>query len=146
MIAFRTGATRHRRSIRFVPGKGGQSLVELAIATPVLLLFLLGTVDLGRMYADYADLKHAARDGAGYGILKPSDTAGMESRVLAAGVPAGTTPTAGCTGSCATVDGTGTVVVTAQSAFAPITLGFFAWMGIDGTVTLTATAKMRVLS
>ncbi|HEY7029706.1 MAG TPA: hypothetical protein VH482_00200, partial [Thermomicrobiales bacterium] len=81
-----------------------------------------------------------------YGILKPSDTAGMESRVLAAGVPAGTTPTAGCTGSCATVDGTGTVVVTATSDFAPITLGFFAWMGIDGTVTLTATAKMRVLS
>ncbi|HEY7033614.1 MAG TPA: TadE family protein, partial [Thermomicrobiales bacterium] len=71
--------TAHRTD-RNRPGGRGQSLVELAIATPVLLLFLLGTVDLGRMYADYADLKHAARDGAGYGILKPSDTAGMESR------------------------------------------------------------------
>ena len=124
----------------------GQSLVELAIALPMLLLLLLGTVDLGRAYADYVALKNAARDGAGYGILKPTDTAGMTSRVLAAGVPSGTTATATCTGSCATVDATGTVVVTASSTFSPVTLGFFSWLGTGGTITLTATAKMRVLS
>jgi len=38
------------------------------------------------------------------------------------------------------------VEVTATSAFAPVTLRFFTWLGVDGTVTLTATAKMRVLS
>jgi len=55
--------------------------------TPLLLLLLLGTIDLGRMYADYVDLKHAARDGAGYGIVAPTDYTGMQNRVLAAGVP-----------------------------------------------------------
>jgi Flp pilus assembly protein TadG len=128
------------------PGERGQGLVELAFATPLLLLLLLGTIDLGRMYADYVDLKHAARDGAGYGILKPSDITGMKSRVLAAGVPAGTTATATCTGTCDTVGATGTVEVTATSTFAPVTLGFFSWLGVDGEITLTATAKMRVLS
>src|SRR5262245_41084986 len=137
---------RPRRADRVRAGGRGQSLVELAVATPVLLLILLGTVDLGRAYADYVDLKNAARDGAGYGILKPADTAGMESRVLAAGVPANTTPTASGSGSCSTVDGTGTVVVTASSTFSPVTLGFFSWLGTSGKITLTATAQMRVLS
>jgi hypothetical protein len=137
---------RSRRAAR--PGGGrGQSLVELAIALPVLLLLLLGTIDLGRMYADYVDLKNAARDGAGYGILKPTDTAGMKSRVLAAGVPSGTTADAYCTGSgCTTVGQSGTVVVTATSTFSPVTLGFFSWLGVNGQITLTATAQMRVLS
>lgn len=124
----------------------GQSLVELTLVTPLLLLILLGTIDLGRMYADYVDLKHGVRDGAGYGILKPTDKTGMKAAVLAAGVPANTTPTADCTGSCTSVNGSGEVVVTASSVFTPVSLGFFTWLGIDGTVTLTATAKMRVLS
>ena len=127
-------------------GRRGQSLVEFAFMTPLALLLLLGTIDLGRLYADYIDLKQGAREGAGYGLIKPTDSAGMKSRVLAAGVPVNTTPTASCTGTCTTVGGTGTVVVSATSAFSPITLGFFTWMGVPGSVTLTATAKMRVLS
>jgi Flp pilus assembly protein TadG len=126
--------------------RDGQSLVELAIIAPVLMLILLGTIDLGRMYADYVDLKHGARDGAGYGLLKPSDTAGMKAAVLAAGVPASTTPTAKCNGSCTVVDGTGEVEVTASSTFSPVTLGFFSWLGTGGKISLHATAKMRVLS
>jgi len=146
MLSFRPGAKRRRCNDRHSPAPRGQSLIEFALASPVLLLLLLGTIDLGRMYADYVGLKNAARDGAGYGILKPTDTAGMESRVLAAGVPAGTTATATCTGTCTTIDGTGQLVVTAASTFSPVTLGFFTWLGMDGTVTLSATAKMRVLT
>ena len=124
----------------------GQSLIELALSIPILCLLLLGTIDLGRMYFDYIDLKAGARNGAGYGTLKPDDTAGMENRVLNSGVPVGTTATATCTGSCSTVDATGTVVVTASSDFRPITLGFFSFLGSSGVVTLSATAQMRVLS
>ncbi len=134
-------------------GKGtrrGQSLVEFAFVTPVLLLLLLGVIDLGRLYADYVDLKNGARDGAGYGILKPSDTTGMKSRVLSSGVPAGTTATASCvaetTNGCTTVDGKAKVVVTASSTFKPITFGFFSWLGTGGSITVKATAEMRVLS
>jgi Flp pilus assembly protein TadG len=121
-------------------------MVELAFVMPVLLLLTLGVLDLGRLYADYVDLKTAARDGAGYGMMHPTDTAGMKSRVLGAGVPVGTAPTATCTGSCTTIGGTGTVVVTATSTFRPVTLGFFSWLGTGGSITVTATAKMRVLT
>jgi hypothetical protein len=107
---------------------------------------LLGTIDLGRMYSDYASLRQGAREGAGYGIIKPSDTAGIKAAVLDSGVPVGTTPTASCSGNCTTVDGTGQVIVTAQSTFEPVTIGFFSWLGVDGSITLSATAKMRVLT
>ena len=124
----------------------GQSLVELALSIDILCLILLGTIDLGRMYFDYIDLKAGARNGVGYGTLKPADSAGMVSRVLSSGVPAGTTATATCTGSCSTVDATGTVVVTATTDFRPVTLGFFSFLGSSGVITLSATAQMRVLS
>jgi Flp pilus assembly protein TadG len=127
------------------PARRGQGLVELAIAMPLLLLLLLGTIDLGRMYADYVDLKGAVRDGAGYGQLAPSDTAGMISRVSRHGVPAGTTATATCTGDCTTIAATGEVVVTATSTFQPYTLSLLSQFGL-GSVTLTAEARMRVLS
>lgn len=128
------------------PARRGQSLVELAVTLPLLALLLLGTLDLGRMYFTYIDLKAGARNGAGYGTLKPADLSGMRARVLSSGVPAGTSATASCSGDCTTVNATGTVVVTASAAFAPITLSFFSFLGADGVVTLTATAKMRVLS
>ena len=123
----------------------GQGLVELTLALPVLLLILLGTIDLGRMYADYIDLKAGVRDGAGYGQLSPNDTSGIRTRVLHAGVPADTTVTAICQGDCTTVGGSGKIVVTATSTFQPVTLGFLSQFGL-GSVTLQAEARMRVLS
>jgi Flp pilus assembly protein TadG len=146
MKLMRTRLVQRRRSDRNPPAGRGQSLVEFALASPVILLLLLGTIDLGRMYSQYVALKNGAREGAGYGISKPADTAGMKAVVLAANVPVGTTPTASCTGSCSTIDGTGEVVVTASAPFEPATLGFFTWLGVNGTVTLTATAKMRALT
>jgi Flp pilus assembly protein TadG len=123
----------------------GQGLVELAVAMPILMLILLGTLDLGRAYADYVDLKSAARDGAGYGQMAPSDTSGIQSRVLSAGVPSGTTVAVTCQGDCTTIDGSGKIVVTAASTFTPITAGFLSKFGL-GSITLQATASMRVLS
>jgi Flp pilus assembly protein TadG len=145
----RFGKRRVWRSVRPSSGQPvglGQSMVEFTVITPLFLLILLGTIDLGRMYNDYVDLKNGARDGAGYGMLRPTDTDGIKAAVLASGVPAGTTPTATCTGNCSTIDGTGEVVVTAQSTFTSSTLGFFSWLGLDGSITLSATSKMRVLT
>jgi Flp pilus assembly protein TadG len=125
----------------------GQSLVELALLTPVLCLIMLGTIDLGRMYFTYTDLKAASRNGARYGALAPTDYAGMQSRVLSSGVPAGTTASASCAGTgCTTIGAEGTVIVTASSNFSPITIGFFSFLGSGGVINLSATAKMRVLS
>jgi Flp pilus assembly protein TadG len=126
-------------------GRRGQGLVELAIGLPVLMLILMGTIDLGRMYADYVDLKGAVRDGAGYGQLKPYDTSGIQTRVLNAGAPAGTTVTSACQGDCTTIGGSGKIVVTGTCTFQPITFSFLSQFGL-GSVTLRAEARMRVLT
>ncbi|MEA2525179.1 MAG: hypothetical protein QOF73_2406 [Thermomicrobiales bacterium] len=148
MVPSRPGSTTVMGSDGDAAARRGQSMVELAFVMPVLLLLTLGVLDLGRLYADYVDLKTAARDGAGYGMMHPTDTAGMKSRVLGAGVPSGTVATASCAPSagCSTIDGTGQVVVSAESVFKPVTLGFFSWLGTDGAITVKATAKMRVLT
>jgi Flp pilus assembly protein TadG len=52
----------------------GQSLVELAIALPVLLLLLIGIADAGRLYFYGSTLATAAREGAWYAARIPGAT------------------------------------------------------------------------
>lgn len=133
-------ATGHQR--RGSPS--GQSLLELALALPLLLLILLGTIDLGRLYADYTDLKGAVREGAGYGAYHPADSAGIRARVLNHGVPAGTRVSVSCLGSCDVAGGSATIVVQADSTFQPVALRFLSMMSL-GSVDLSAEARMRVM-
>jgi Flp pilus assembly protein TadG len=139
---------RHAHASKTGRVNGGQSLVELAIALPLLLLLMLGTIDIGRAFFDYVQIRNAAREGAGYGAHFPTDTAGIQTRVTRHGVPAGTTVTVECTNCAAsggTVTGSGTVKVTVRRTFTPITLGFLqSWFGMQ-PMTLTASATMRVL-
>jgi len=58
----------------------GQSLVELAISLPVILLILLGTVDFGMAIFSYAILRDAAQEGALYGSFNPDNKAEIENR------------------------------------------------------------------
>lgn len=44
----------------------GQTLVELAIILPILLLLILGAMDFGRMFVTKIVLTNAARAGANY--------------------------------------------------------------------------------
>lgn len=46
----------------------GQSVVELAIITPILLLMLVGVFDLGRALSAYMTVGNAAGAGASYGM------------------------------------------------------------------------------
>ena len=55
---------------------GGQSLVEFAIALPILALLLAGTLELGRGYSYAVAASDAARDGARYVAGKTSSTNG----------------------------------------------------------------------
>lgn len=57
----------------------GQALVEFTITVPVLLLFVLLTVDVGRAYWESIDAAGAARAGARMGII--SDTSDIGSAV-----------------------------------------------------------------
>jgi hypothetical protein len=63
-----------RRLLRF---RRGQSLVELAIVLPVLLLLLGGAIDLGRAFFARVAIENAAKEGALYGATDPEcDDAG----------------------------------------------------------------------
>lgn len=62
------------------PGESGQSLLEMAILTPILALLVLGVIEIGR----YAELSivvvNAARAGAQYGaqnLATAADSAGI---------------------------------------------------------------------
>jgi len=62
-------------TVRFVRSiaaqDGGQSLVEVALALPILLLIVLGIVDVGRVYAFRTAATNAAREAALYGARNP---------------------------------------------------------------------------
>lgn len=49
----------------------GQSLVEIALSFPVLLLILSGMLDIGRVYYTYIALEDAAAEGAKFLALNP---------------------------------------------------------------------------
>jgi hypothetical protein len=57
----------------------GQALVEFALLTPALILFVLLTVDVGRAYWESVDAAGAARAGVRMGII--SDTADIGNAI-----------------------------------------------------------------
>jgi hypothetical protein len=69
----------------------GQSLVELAIILPVLLLLTAGAIDLGRAFFGAINLENAVKEGAFFGARQPEcstdavtdcdDPANVEARV-----------------------------------------------------------------
>lgn len=56
-------------SVGGVRRQAGQSLVELALLTPILLWLALGLVDFGRAFYVHVGLTNAAREGARYATL-----------------------------------------------------------------------------
>jgi Flp pilus assembly protein TadG len=129
--------------------RSGQGIVELALALPLLLLLMLGTIDIGRVFFDYVQLRNAVREGAGYGARVPTDTAGITLRVNRHGIPAGTTVAVACTGDCTTTNGVpngvGTIEVTATHTFTPVTTSFLqSWFGM-GPITINVKSSMRLL-
>ena len=62
----------------------GQSLVELAMSLTVILLLLAGAVDFSIAYFSFSAMQDAAQEGALYGSINPTDTAGIISRVRGA--------------------------------------------------------------
>ena len=51
----------------------GQSIVEFALIAPILLLLIMGTLDLGRVFYVKIALQSAAREGAYYLSYNPDD-------------------------------------------------------------------------
>jgi len=57
------------------PSRSGQSMLEMAVLLPILLLLIAGVVEIGAYANDYLTLLNAAREGARFGVdLDPSLT------------------------------------------------------------------------
>ena len=127
----------------------GQGLVELTLALPMLLLILLGTIDLGRMYFDYVQMRNGAREGSGYAARNMNDPnvgSGITSRVRGHGVPADAAISYTCDdGSCTTLNGTGSVTARVERTFVPVTTAFLGRFGL-GSVRLNTAASMRMMT
>jgi Flp pilus assembly protein TadG len=62
----------------------GQSLVEFALALPVILLLFMAIFDFGRAIFAYNTVSNAARDGARVAIVDQRSTAGISHAAQAA--------------------------------------------------------------
>jgi len=70
---------------RFGTSDSGQSIVEVALYMPALLLVLMGTIDLGRLAQFDARLASSARAGVQYGaqnLVTAADSSGMQTAAL----------------------------------------------------------------
>ena len=61
-------------------GPSGQSMVEMALILPIFALFLVMTVDFGRVFFTHIQLTNAAREGAAFGASAPTNSAGITAR------------------------------------------------------------------
>ena len=61
-----------RGVLRFGGGERGQTMVEFALALPILVLLILGAVDFSRLLLTYLAASNGAHDGARQGIVRPN--------------------------------------------------------------------------
>jgi Flp pilus assembly protein TadG len=141
----KSGEGETNRSAR-AEKREGQSLVEFGLAMPLLLLLCLATLDLGRVFFDYIQLRQAVREGAGYASRNPSDSTGITQAVTDAGIASGVAITSYCTGVCTKEGGVGWMTVSATQTFTPITTGFLSDLIGIGPITLSASSTMRAMT
>lgn len=60
----------------------GQSLVEFAISLVILLVLVSGIVDFGRAFFSFVTLNDAAKEGATYASICPTDISGIFARLI----------------------------------------------------------------
>lgn len=61
----------------------GQSLTEMALMLPIVMMLLAGVLDLGRVYFTFLALRDSAAEGAAYASLDPTNTAEIIARAKA---------------------------------------------------------------
>jgi hypothetical protein len=139
----------------------GQSLVELALALPILLLLLGGVIDLGRGFLILVAVENAAGEGALYGAVHPEcladdhaaticqGTESVDGRVYEEGRPIieltaeNSEITVDVEGDAPIIAGS-TLLVTVTYHYAPLTpLGRLLW---GETAQVIATARQQLLS
>lgn len=155
------GQSQRRLRPAHATRQGGQSLVELALVVPLLLLLLVGVIEIGR-FAYYSILvSNAARAGAQYGaqsLATAADTLGIQQAAQSDGQGI-TTPTltinpvqrCGC--SATTLGSCGAPIVCVKPEHPLVyvqvtTIGsfnsLFKYPGLPATLNVTSVEEMRV--
>lgn len=72
------GPTRTGRNVNRASNKrdGGASLIEFAVAMPLLLILVLGIIEFGFVLAQMNEVRHGAREGARYAAVSRPDLDG----------------------------------------------------------------------
>ena len=65
-------------------GRCGQSLVEMALVLPLLLLLVFGIIEFGRVFNAYIIVTNAAREGARFAVVGSPDEGEITAEVLLA--------------------------------------------------------------
>jgi len=141
---------------RFGRSDSGQSIVEVALFMPALLLVLMATIDLGRFSQFDARLTSSARAGAQYGaqnLVTADDLTGMQTAALS-DVPDMYGVSANASHYCTCADGSATscsgnacsgnyrllyVTVSSKATFSPL---FNLFLGPPVLVSRTATLQV----
>jgi Flp pilus assembly protein TadG len=154
---FATVRLRARRLIRRLTAERGQSLAEIALTLPVILLTMVGAVEIGRVAYASVEVCTAARAGVQYGALNETNAANTTAMQQAAindanlkGISASASNSCKCsngsTTSCTSDTCTsGTHLeeyVTVTTSYSMNSL--FKYPGIPQTYTLSGYATMRV--
>lgn len=107
----------------------GQAMVEFALVIPLIVLMVMGIFDLGRAVYAYNVVASAAREGARFGVLDPSNTNGIRAQATNTSVLTPITVTVECSNNGTAFDSTCNanrkyIRVTVTYTFQPITLFF----------------------
>jgi hypothetical protein len=124
---------------QIVRKENGQSMVELALSITILLILLAGTVDLGRAFFTWQQMRDAAQEGASYASICP--TGNVTARVLANLNPPSAFSVDPGTGT--SQGDTRTITV---STNLPITMPFLSTILGSDTIHITATIKDTILT
>lgn len=153
----RPGAARRGKD----GNESGQSLAELALTLPLLLLILLGGIEFSRVGLAAIEVVNAARAGSTYGQQSPSDLSGMQSAAVSDASDlakwTNTTVSATATKVCSCSNGTSITCSTISSCSYPAHVNYsvqvqtqvsadplFYVQGLPHTYTLYGYSTLRV--
>ncbi len=98
----------------------GQALVEFAIVGLLVIVVVLIVIEVARAFHYYNALTYAVQEGARFGTVHPSDTAGIVNRTMSRAEGVGLTLQAAPVVSCSPCTGGAPITVSAVYDFQPL--------------------------
>ncbi|MBN1259454.1 MAG: pilus assembly protein [Anaerolineae bacterium] len=113
---------------RILKRETGQSIVEIVLLFPILILLLMGLLDFGRLFYAMVALNDAAEEGAIYAAIDPTDLTGIQSRASNATTTLVTISAADVSTTVGTIAVGAPITVTVEFDFefyTPVAVAFF---------------------